>query len=800
MLQDLRFALRTLRKRSGTSVVVILMLALGIGANTVVFSLVEAMLLRPLDFADPERLVRVYATQEVKGGDRMRVTEGAFYDLRDRSQALDAVIAARNTGLSVTDSEQPLNPRMRLISEDWFEVLGVSPAQGRSFLAEEYQGARVVILAYGFWQSYFGGDPDILERTIELAGEAYQIVGVMPAGFENQAFPQQPVLWMPLARPAEPNRRAANMVVIGRLADDTTLNDASADLDRISADLAALHPDTDSGRGTRVVPLRDSLVELLRPGLLALFGAVGFVLLMACVNVANLLLARAVDRRQEIGVRLAMGASRLQLLRQLLTESLVLGAAAAGAGLLIAFWSIGPLLSLAPSNTSVPLLDQVRLDARVMVFTVVVTLAVSIFFGLLPMLQATRVRGGALAAGSRGGHEPGRKRLRSALVVVEVAVSLVLLIGAGLMVRTLMELRGAGVGFETKNLVTVRTGARGPVYGPPERYNEFYRLIHDDLRRLPGVEEVGACEILPMFASFRQSMAVIGSERLETPSGERPRGVPMRATVGFFEAFGQPMLRGRSFTDGDRPDSEPVAVISRTLALQVWGEDDVVDRELLLGDDGSRSVRIVGVAGDLRGIVQAPEPPPLLYLPHAQDPIPNMSIFLRTANDPTSVYKDAERIIWGISRDVPVFFTTTLAQVVADIEWQPRFIMQLLTGFAFFALILAATGIFAVLSYEVAERTREIGLRMAVGAGRGDVVRLVLGNASRLTAVGLVVGLVSAALLSRFLASQLYGVGATDPATYGAVAVTLTLAALASSWLPALKATRVDPVVALRCD
>ncbi|MEE8525628.1 MAG: ABC transporter permease [Thermoanaerobaculia bacterium] len=800
MLQDLRFAFRTLRKRSGTSVLVVLMLALGIGASTIVFSLVEALLLRPLELADPQRLVRIYATQEIKGGDRMRVTEGAFYDWRQRSRTFEALVAARNTGLSVTDSEQPLNPRMRVASEDWFEVLGVSPTLGRNFLPEEYQGARVAILDFGFWQSYFGGDPGILERTIELAGEAYQIVGVMPAGFDNPAFPRPPVLWMPLEKPAEPDRRAGNMIVIGRLAEGASVADAGAEMEQISADLADLHPDTDAGRGARVLPLRDSLVERIRPGLLALFGAVGFVLLMACVNVANLLLARAVDRRREIGVRLAMGASRRHLLRQLLTESLVVGGMAAGLGLLLAFWSIEPLLSLTPTNTNVPLLDQVRLDARVMAFAVTVALATSVVFGLLPMLQAMRVSGGALVAGSRGGHEPGRKRLRSSLVVVEIAVSLVLLIGAGLMVRTLMELKGLGVGFEPKNLVTVRTGARGPIYSSMERFNEFHRLVGDGLRRLPGVEAVGACEILPMFASFRPSTPVTTPDQLDAPGGSRPRAVPLRATVGYFEAFGQPILRGRGFTLDDRPDSQPVAVISRSLALQVWGDDGAVGRELLLGDDGSRSVRIVGVAGDLRGLVQAPEPPPILFLPHAQDPVPNMTFMLRTEVDAASIFQQSQETIWGISRDVPVFFNTTLEQIVADIEWQPRFVMQLLSAFALFALILAATGIFAVLSYEVAERTREIGVRVAVGAGRGDVVRLVLGNAARLTAAGLAIGVVAALALSRFLDSQLYGVGANDPVTYGALAAILALAALASSYLPALKATRVDPVEALRCE
>ena len=366
MLQDLRFAFRILRKRPTTTTVALLTLAVGVGAVTVVFSLVEAILLRPLDFPDAGRMVRLYATQEVSGGDRLRVTEGAFFDWRRRAGAFDALVAARNVGLSVTGAAQPLNPLMRMISEDYFEVLGVTPIAGRTFRREEHrEGVRVAILDFGFWQSYFGGDPGVVGRSLELNNEPYEIVGVMPAGYRNPAFPDHPVLWLPLVEAAAPDRRGATLVVIGRLARGATRATAREEMDRVSEELAGLYPATDGGRGARLLGLRDSLVEGLRPALLALFGAVGFVLVLAGANVANLLLARAVGRRQELGLRLALGAGRGRLARQLLVESSVLGLGSGVLGLLLAFGAVGPLPGLAPSNLNVPLLDGVRLDFRV---------------------------------------------------------------------------------------------------------------------------------------------------------------------------------------------------------------------------------------------------------------------------------------------------------------------------------------------------------------------------------------------------------------------------------------------------
>ena len=798
MIQDLRYALRTLQRHPGMSATAVLMLALGIGTTAVVFSLVEALLLRPLDFPHSERLVRIYSTQGIAGGERLRVTEGAFFDWRQRSRSFDSLVAARNTGKSVTDAERALNPLMREVSEGYFETLGVEPLLGRAFLTREYTpGARVVVLDFGFWQSYFGGDSTVLGRTIELAHEPYEVVGVLPAGYQNPAFPDHPVLWMPLPEPATGNRRANALVVIGRLAEGVGLAEARDEMAAIATELERLHPTTDTGRGVRLLGLRDALVEGSRPALLALFGAVSFLMLMACANVANLLLARSLDRRREIGVRVAMGAHRLHLLRQLTVEGLLLAGLAAGLGLLGASWAIGPLTALAPSNNNVPLLDQVHLDGRVVLFTVGLTLATSLLFGLLPMAQVLRTS--AFARAGRSGRGPERRRLRGALVVVEVALSLVLLVGAGLMLRTFATLRSLDLGFEPSGLLTLRTTARGGAYDDPDRVLEFHRRALEELARLPGVESVGASEILPMYASFWPSQTVHRPTGQEGNEEAWPRAVPLRATEGFFTTFGLPILRGRGFTTADLGEGPPVAVVSQGLARRLWGEDDPVGQDLVLGEgEGARTVRIVGLAGDLRGLIQAPDAPPNLYLPLAQSPVRSMSFFLRTQADPRLLLPEAEQALWSISRDVPVFLNTSMEQIVRDIEWQPRFVMQLLVGFACLALILAATGLYAVLSYEVSERTREIGVRMAVGAGHAEIVSLVLRNTVRLTALGLALGLAGAHLLSRALESQLYGITPGDATTRIMGSLTLAAVAFVASYLPTARATEVDPVVALR--
>ncbi len=802
MRQDFRLALRSLRLRPGSNVIIVSLLGLGIAACTVVFSLVRGLLLRPLDFPAPERLVRFYASQETSIA-RLRVTEGAFYDLRRDVAGFETVIGARNMGMPITDADEALNPLMREISMDWHQTLGARAAVGRLFETEDHQpGVRRVILSYGLWQSLYGGDPTVIDRTIELAYEAYEIVGVLPAGFRNPTFPQLPALWLPLAEPSAPDRRRTNLVVLGRMQDGTTIDQARETVSAFGAKLANQHPLTDGGYQLGVEGAHRFLVASIRPALFALLGAVGFVLLIACTNVANLLLARSVTRQREIGLRMALGASRLRLARQLLAENLVLGLAAAGLGILFALWGIGPLAAMTPSNTNVPLLDRVQIDLPTLAFGVAAALATSLLFGMAPMLQLRGLGARlALARGSRGDDTARGSRVRSGLVVVEVALSLVLLFGAGLMVRTMSNFQGLGVGFEPRDLLVLRTSARGPAYGNPANWPDFYQQVSDRLGALPGVEGVAACEILPMFAGFRGATPVRPTHLGPAPEGQLPRAVLQRTTPGFFSVAGIPLLAGRGFDRSDRADAPPVGVISKRLAHRIWGEEDPIGQELTLGEPGDeQAVRIVGLVGDLRGLVQQPEPPPILYVPYDQQPTASMSIFLRTETPAADTFAAAEQAIWGVSRDVPVFAQTTLEQVIRDIEWQPRFLMQLLVAFALFALGLAAVGLYAVLAFVVAERKREIGVRLAVGAQRSQIVRLLLTTSSRLAVAGIASGIVVAWGIGRLLASQLYGIAPTDPATFVTVALLVGTVATVASLLPALTATRVDPVDALRAE
>lgn len=800
MIRDLRFAFRTLRKHRGTSFLAILVLALGLAANTVVFSLVYGLILEPLDFPQPDRLMRIFGTEDLQKRGRQRVSEAAFVEVKRRSTVFAEVVAARNMGLSITDAERPLNPLMREVSSGHFELLGAEPVLGRLFSPDEHrQRARVVVLHYGLWQSHFGGDPKIVGRTIELAYEPYEIIGVMAPTYRNPTFPQAPVLWLPFPENATPGPgQQSNIMLLGRLRPGAVPEQAQDEVAQIAAELAKTNPETHAGRGLRLVPVHQSLVEPLRPAVLILAVAVGFVLLIACGNVANLLLAQALGRQREIGVRLALGAGRLHLVRQLLAESLILSLLSCALGLLIAFWSLEPLAQLAPSNINVPLLERVELEPQVVWFSLGLALLTSILFGLVPMAQLAGSSHRVLAAGaSRSVGDLGRRRLRDMLVVAEITLSMVLLVGAGLMVRSFAHLRGLDLGFVSDALLAGRTGARGPGLDRPEVYADFHRRVLDELAALPGVKAVGECEFLPMFAGG------FGTTTAVSPAGEnqddtrRPGAVVMSATPGYFAAFGQPILAGRDFSWDDRAEAPQVGVISRNLARRLWGDDDPLGKQLFL-DGNPQGVEIVGVAGDLRGLANTPEAPPILFRPLAQRPVPIMTFLVRATGDPQALIPPIEGAIWAISRDVPVYGFTVVEQLVHDLEWQPRFVMQLLTGFAFLALLLAASGIYAVLSCAVTERTREIGVRVAVGARSGDILRLVEGDVLRLAALGVGLGLAASLGLSKLLASQLLGVTATDPLTYVLIAGLLLTTAVVASAVPALRAIRVDPVIALR--
>ena len=809
MIHDLRFAIRSLLKSPGISLVAVVVLALGIGANTIVFSLVHGLVLEPLGFERPDRLVRLFGT-EGDGRDRQRVPEAtvvAAMQARGESRAFQQIAGAFNTGLSVTDADRPINPLMRGVTEGWFDMLGAETRLGRTFSAEEHRaGAKVVVLNHSFWQSHFGGDLDVVGREIELNYESHEVIGVMSPTFVNEAFPQPPVLWLPLKENPEPSPGRANYVLVARLAEQADLSLAQLEADRLSTELTRLYPETHRVRGMRVAFLHDSMIERFEPALMVLFGAVGFVLLIACSNVANLLLTRALGRRQEIAVRQALGAGRWHLARQLLTESLIISLTAAALGVLAAVWSIGPLTRLAPSNISVPMLNRVDVEPRVLLFSMVLAVLTTLFFGLLPLRQLFKAAANELSAGATraiGGRS--RRRVRSALVVSELALSMVLLVGAGLTIRSFQHLRAMDLGFDPEGVLVGRLGARGAGFDSREQWESFHRQALEKISAIPGVEAASGLSFMPTFAGGFGQASAVAPQGSDLPIESRPRAVIMGTMPGYFDVARHPVERGREFTRFDTAESEPVAVISRSVAKRLWPEEDPVDRTLVIGEgENVASVRVVGVAGDLRGVADNPQAPLLLYRPMAQAPTVAMSVYVRRAERDEerllAVLPQIEDAVWSLTRDAPVYSFTTMEQMMRDVEWQPRFLFQLLTGFAVLALVLAATGIYAVLAYAVKERTREIGIRVAVGAGRGSILGMVGRDALKLSVFGVGLGLVWALAASRALESLLLGVSARDPWTYGLLALALVGVALLASFVPALRATRVDPVVALRAD
>ena len=806
MLRELRIALRTLTRRPGSSAVVIGLLALGIGANVLIFSIVQSILMRPLDFPEGDRLMRVFVRQDVSDNDRLRANAEEFREWRDGTDSFERLVAASNFGMSITESEEPLNPLMRQVSSGWFETFGVTPMLGRGFEPEHHRTmAKVVILDHGFWQSYYGGDPDVVGSTLELAGEPHEILGVMPDSWFQPAFPSQPVLWAPMAETADFERPGGSLVVIGLLKGGVSGAQAERQLTAIQKN-AASDRGEEAKRSARVVELRASLVESLRPALLALFGAITFMLLIVLSNVAHLLLAKAIGRRQEMGIRVALGAGGGHLLRQLLTEGLLVGCAGGLVGIFLAASGLPVVVRSILVDLSAMSFGEPRIDGIVIAYALGLSVATGVLCALLPMWQARRGAADVVRPDGRGGGTgPGRRRWQSALLVAEVGLSMALLVGAGLMVRSFAHLRGLDLGFESDDVITVRIGPRGPGLETPEEQADFYRRALAEVRQLPGVEAAGGNEILPMFASFRRSLPVRTEDA--PADGDAPGAVPLTVTDGYFATLGTPLLAGRTFRQGDRADSEPVAVLSRTVAESLWGTSispgDAVGKRIRLGDGpDAELVRVVGVAADLRGLAQAPEPPPIVYRPIDQRVISPVSVFLRTraGSDRQAIFDAFDRTIWGFSSEIPSYGHTTLDQVVRNIEWQPRTVTQALTSFATLALLLTAAGIYAVLTFAVAERTREIGVRVALGADRGQILRWIVGDAGRLTALGIAVGFGLSLLGTRLLGTQIQGVSPFDPLTYVTLALVLGSVGLLAAYLPARRALRVDPSEALRAD
>ncbi|HVF89336.1 MAG TPA: ABC transporter permease [Blastocatellia bacterium] len=803
LVQDLRYGARMLLQKPAFTLVVVVALAVGIGANSAIFSVVNAVLLRPLPYADPERLVMIWMDNS-----RINVAEDwhsfpNYTDYRDQNEVLESIAAFNNRSFNITGSGEPERVEGAWMTGSLLPMLGVSPALGRNFSPEEEQPGKdqIVIIGHGLWQRRFGGDPNILGQSIMLNGSPRTVIGVMPQGF---AFPTKASeMWVPIALTQQQmaNRNAISYQVIGKIKPGVTFEQAKANLEMVNRWILNQNPNQE-GYGVNPVLYHDQVVGSVRPALLALLGAVAFVLLIACANVANLLLSRAAARSREIAIRTALGAGRARIIRQLLTESLLLALIGGGVGLLIAYWGLDLLLAISPSD--LPRLDQITIDRRVLGFTLGVSLLTGLIFGLVPALQASRPdlteslkEGGR---GSSGGIQG--KRIRSGLVVFEVATALVLLICAGLMIKSFMNLQEVRLGFNPDRLLTVRLQLSGTKYREDATATAFYQQLLERVGAMPGVESASAISTLFLSKTPNSTNFTIEGRAPFAPSEQVEVPVDI-VTPGFFKAIGVPLVGGREFTPQDAAGTPDVVIINETMAKRFWQGEDPVGKRFMYGTPGNGDpqwMTIVGVVGDVRRTGFDAEVRPETFLPHGQAPARGMMLMVRSTSDPTNLTGAVREAVRSIDGDLPVFTVKPMDALLGDMMAQRRLNMLLFAILAGVALILSAVGIYGVIAYSVTQRTHEIGIRMALGAQRRDIVKMVVGQGMALAAGGVGMGILASVLLTRLMTALLYGVSATDLVTFVAISVLLTLVAVVASFIPARRATRVDPMIALRYE
>jgi predicted permease len=807
--QDVRFGSRMLVRSRAVTIVAVLALALGIGANTAIFSVVNSVLLKPLPYKSSERLVMVWEDATKYGFAHNTPAPANFIDWREQGEAFEDMAALIDQSFNLTDVGEPERIEGQRVSASLFPLLGVEPVLGRAFLPEEDrpEGNRVVILSHGLWRRRFGLDENIIGKTLNLNAELFTVVGVMPPAFQ---FPDpEDELWVPVAfSPDEASNRGSHYLrVVARLKPDVTLGQAQAEMDTIAARLEQQYPQSNTSVGAVVVSLQEELVGDIRPALLVLLGAVGFVLLIACANVANLLLARAAARQKETAIRTALGAGRLRLMRQFLTESILLAGLGGAVGLMLAVWGIDLIVRFIPGN--IWQAKSVSFNMSVLGFTLLVSLVTGVVFGLAPALQASRTNlneslkegGRDSATGARG------SRVRKLLVVSEIALALVLLIGAGLMINSFTRLRNVDAGFQPDNLLTMRIILTPSKYPDQTRRAAFFTELLSRVKALPGVQDAGAISWLPLtFKGGSNGFTIEG--RPEPPRDQLPISIVRVISPDYFRTMSIPLLKGRAFTEQDTQDSPGVVIINEAMAKHFWPGEEAIEKRIKMGGFNSEApwLSVVGIAKNVRQYELNTESKPEMYFPYIQANVSGSAAFgmrdlvVRTSTDPLGLAAAARSEVWAVDKDQPVSNIRTMEQIMSTSVSRQRFNMLLLGIFAAVALILAAVGIYGVMSYSVAQRTHELGIRMALGAQSRDVLGLVIGQGMKLTLIGIATGLAAAFALTRLMSSLLYGVSATDPLTFAAISVILTGVALAASFVPARRAIKVDPIVALRYE
>ena len=799
-VRDVTYSLRVLLKSYGFTIVVILTLALGIGANTAIFSFANGILLRPLPYPQSDRLVVLDETALKRGIDSMSVSYPNFLDWREQNTVFEDVATYYGTSrFSLTGEGEPLQIRGTRINQGLFDLLRVSPQLGRTFTANEDRPEEdaVVILGHDLWQRTFGGDPNIVGKKITISNRARTVIGVMPQGFR---FPEVSELWVPLALTTKMFTRTDHgLQAVARLKDGVSLPQAQSEMNNIAARIEQQNPVTNEGLGVTVMSLHQYLSGDYRDGLLILLGVVGCVLLVACVNVANLMIARGSARQKEFALRSALGASRWRIVRQLLFESLLLSIVGGVLGFVLSIWALRLLLSAIPFQ--LPFWMNFNLDLRVLGFTAGITLLTGLIFGAAPALQTSRVDlNDTLKEGGRG-NTGVRTRARSLLVVTEIALSLVLLVGAGLMIQSFLRLRRVNIGLDPKNVLTASVVLPQAKYRENDQRAGFFKHLVERMRHLPGVEAASATGTLPLSGNnWGRSLTVEGHQVLSVGQADVIQHTVV--TPGYFRTMGIALLAGRDFTDADNKDAPNVTIVDERLARHYWPNESPIGKRVRFGppEDNEPWHTVIGVVSTVRHQRVQEDTRQSVYLPHQKIPVTGMTLVARTSSKPTDFAGAIRREVAQLDSDIPVSQIATMEEVVAESIWQPRLYATLFAVFAGGALALALIGIYGVMAFLVQTRTHEIGVRMALGASARDVFNLIVGRGMKLTAVGIVIGIGGAIALTRWMQSLLFNTSTTDPITFVLISVLLSLAAFFACYIPARRAAKVDPLVALRYE
>jgi putative ABC transport system permease protein len=808
LAQDLRYAVRVFKSQPAVTLLAVIALALGIGANTAIFSVINAVLLRPLPYPESDRLVIVEQSLPKLGLNLASVSGAEFVDYTEGNEVFSAVAGYTDISLNLTGQGEAARIQAARVSASLFPMLGISPLRGRLFSAEEDRPGKnnVALISRGLWQNHFGSAPDIIGKIVRLDEKPYTIIGVMPSAIRflhiHSSFDEATDLWIPLAMTDEEKRRRADSYdygIIGRLKPDATMAEAQAHIEAIAERFQQQHPDfykNNNDVAASVIKLEERLVKRARPFLVALLAAVGFVLMIACANVANLLLARAAARQKEMAIRAAMGASLARIARQLLTESVLLALAGGAVGLLAASWAIDLLARFGPSD--VPRLDEASLDPAVLGFTLLISMMTGIAFGLAPAFQIRRVNLNEALKESSGRTSRGRegKKLRSLLVVFEIASAMVLLTGAGLLIHSFIRLLGVPPGFNPEGVVIAQTTLPRARYPKPEQNKTAHREVLERLSSLPGVSEVGAASTLPLVGDWTIGFIIEGrADSINIANGAI-------VSDGYFRAMGIELKRGRTFTTDDREGATPVIAINETMARAFWADGDATGKRIMWGGWPDAWLTVVGVVADVKISSLEAETKPTIYMPMFQYPRsrPYVVYVARTEGDTAALASAMRGEIRAVDSELPVYDIRSMNEIMRESVSQRRFLMMLIAVFASAAMLLAAVGIYGVMSYSVTERRREIGVRMALGAGYRDVMKMVVGQGMALAAAGVGWGLAAALALTRLMKALLFGVSATDPMTFAGVAALLIFVALLACYVPARRAARVDPITALRYE